>query len=251
MRKRMSAPTFPLRLLLFSLLIVFLAVHQVDAQCTQKLNELPDAPEFLGFKLGMTKEEIKAKVSQTVFGRKDDFGVSKTTINPYFDPKIDKTKFESVRSISLDLLDEKLTSLWVGFDETYKVQVLDEFIKSVSQSLRVPANWSNWKGRGQQLRCADFQLIAATVAGGPSLRIVDIAAEDLIATRRAEKEERDSALENGTGEEETPQILGNKQTKTFYLSTCPAPEISEVNKVVFKTVEAAEKAGFKLAKECH
>jgi hypothetical protein len=245
------SPRLLLASLLFSLIALFIPTHQTHAQCNQKLSELPDAPELLGFRMGMTKEEVKAKVPQVAFGRKDDFGVTKTTINPYFDSRIDKTKFESVRSISLDMLDEKLTSIWIGFDETYKVQALDEFTKSVSQSLKVSANWSNWKSRGQQLRCSDFQLIASTVAGGPTLRIVDIAAEDLIATRRQEKEERDSALENGTAEEETSQVVGNRQTKTYYLSTCQVPEIAETNKVVFKTVEEAEKAGYKVAKDCH
>ena len=64
----------------------------------------------------------KGPRSANRFGGTDPFGVSKTTINPYFDPNIDKTKFEGVRSISLDLLDERLTSLWIGFDETFKVQ---------------------------------------------------------------------------------------------------------------------------------
>lgn len=247
----MSIQTHLFRIL-SPLVFLVLASSQMHAQCSQKLSELPDAPELLGFRMGMTKEEVKAKVPQTAFGRTDDFGVSKTTINPYFDPKIDKSKFESVRSISLDMLDQHLTSLWIGFDETYKVQALDEFIKSVSKSLNVPTSWSNWRGRGQQLRCADFQLIAQTVAGGPSIRIVDVAAEDQIAARRQAKEERDSAAaDTATEEEATDVIVGNKQTKTYYLSTCTAPEIPETNKVVFKTVEEAEKAGFKLAKGCH
>jgi hypothetical protein len=108
-----------LRLLLIISIITTSAVF-ARSQCTQKLSELPSAPELLGFHLGMTKEEVKVRVPQSVFGRTDDFGVSKTTINPYFDPKIDKSKFESVRSVSLDMLDDHLTSLWIGFDETFK-----------------------------------------------------------------------------------------------------------------------------------
>ena len=90
------------RLLLLALTI-FSAAASVQSQCTQKFSELPAAPEFFGFHLGMTKDEVKARVPQTVFGRTDAFGVSKTTINPSFDPKIDQTKFEGVRSISLDM----------------------------------------------------------------------------------------------------------------------------------------------------
>src|SRR5687767_4683210 len=115
-----------------------------SAQCTRKIAEIPAAPELLGFRLGMTREQIKTHLPQTDFGRTDAFGVSKTTINPHFDPKIDKTKFEGVRSVSLDLLDQKLTSLWIGYDENFKAKNIDDFVKLITQSLQLPADWSSW-----------------------------------------------------------------------------------------------------------
>lgn len=244
-----------LRALLFPLLLLLLA-ESAPAQCTKKMNELPAAPELLGFHLGMTKEQIKARVPQTQFGRADHFGVTKTTINPYFDPSIDKTKFEGVRSVSLDLVDDRLTSLWIGFDETFKIKTADEFIKTISQSLQVNGNWSSWRSKGQQLRCADFQLIVTTVAGGPSLRLLDTAAEDLIAERRRVKEEQDSMAEANATASETDEaaveIIADKKSKTYYPNGCqPLKEISAGNKVVFKTAAEAEKAGFKAAQNCH
>jgi hypothetical protein len=243
------------RLALFPLLLLFLAQSAL-AQCTKKMSDLPAAPELLGFRLGMTKAEVKARVPQTNFGKADPFGVVKTTINPYFDPTIDKTKFEGVRSISLDLLDERLTSLWIGFDETFKAHTVDEFVKLISQSLQVDGNWSSWKSRGQQLRCADFQLIVTTVAGGPSFRLIDTAADDLVAERRKAKEEEDALVAAGgnTNEstEEPPSIIADKHSKTYYPAGCePAKEIADANKITFKTAAEAEKAGFKAAKNCH
>ena len=237
---------------LFSFLFLLLA-QSAPAQCTKKLSELPAAPELFGFRLGMTREQVKALVPQTSFGKTDPFGVTKTTINPHFDPSIDKTKFEDVRSISLDLLDDRLTSLWIGFEETFKAPTIDEFVKFISQSLQLPGAWSSWKSRGQQLRCADFQLIVTTVARGPSFRLLDIAAEDVVAARRQAKEEMDSAAQaNGEAESTEPEVItGDKQSKTYYTNSCrPQKEISESNKVVFKTSADAEKAGFKPAKNC-
>jgi hypothetical protein len=229
-----------------------------SAQCTRKIAEIPAVPELLSFKLGMTKEQIKAQVPQTEFGKTDDFGVSKTTINPYFDPKIDKTKFEGVRSISLDLLDQKLTSLWIGYDENFKAKNVDEFVKLITPSLQLPADWSSWRSRGQQMRCADFQLIVQMVAGGPSLRIVDVAAEETVALRRQQKEEQDSMAAAAATTAETteageePEIVADKKSRTYYIGACrPEKEIGEANKIVFKTTDEAEKAGFKLAKNCH
>jgi hypothetical protein len=240
--------------------IIALIAGTASAQCLKKMAELPAAPELLGFKLGMTKEQIKAHVPQTEFGRTDDFGVSKTTINPYFDPKIDKTKFEGVRSISLDLLDQKLTSLWIGYDENFKAKTTDEFVKLLSQSLQLRASdWSSYRSRGQQMRCDDFQLIVTMVAGGPTLRVLDVAAEETVAMRRQAKEEQDSAAEAAAGDtagaaEPTPEpeIIADKKSKTYYPGACrPEKEIAAANKVIFKTTDEAEKAGFKLAKNCH
>lgn len=233
--------------------MLLLLTQSVSAQCTKKMSELPAAPELLGFRLGMTREQIKARIPQTKFGGADHFGVAKTTINPYFDETIDKSKLESVRSISLDLVDEKLTSIWIGFDDTFKVHTADEFVKLISQSLQLDGSWL-YKSRGQQLRCADFQLTVTTVAGGPSFRLVDIAAEDLIAARRQAKEEQDSLAEAGGGgateTTEPVEIIADSKSKTYYPNGClPAKEIS--NKITFKTIAEAEKAGFKVAKNCH
>ena len=242
-----------LRPILFLLLLLLLA-QSAFAQCTKKAAELPAAPELLGFRLGMTKEQIKDRVPQTKFGKADPFGVTRTTINPYFDPSIDKTKFDGVRSISLDLLDDRLTSLWIGFDETFKAHTVEEFVKLVSQSLQVPENWSSWRYKGQQLRCADFQLIVTTVAGGPSFRVLDMAAEETIATRRQAKEEQDSLAEAGAdaASAEPVEIIGDKQSKTYYSGACqPVKEITAANKIIFKTTADAERAGFKPARNCH
>lgn len=249
----------PLLLVAFCLL----PAQMISAQCTQKIATLPAAPELYGFRLGMTRDQIKDLVPQTQFGKTDHFGVAKTTINPSFDPKIDQKKFEGVRSISLDLLDDRLTSLWIGYDDTYKIKTTDEFVKTISQSLQVSGNWSSWRSRGQQLRCTDFQLIVSTLAGGPSLRLLDFGAEDTIAARRQQKEEQDSLAEAAAstgenneqetnGDNQAKPIIGDKQSKTYYPNGChPATQISDANRAVFKTAQEAEKAGFKLAKNCH
>ena len=238
-----------LRAFLFPVLLLVLA-QSASAQCTKKISELPAAPELSGFQLGMTKEQIKLRIPQAKFGKADHFGVSKTTINPYFDETIDKTKFQGVRSISLDLLDDKLTSIWIGFDETYKIRTAEEFVKSISQSLQVNSNWSSYRSRGQQLRCADFQLIVTTVAGGPSFRMLDTGAEDLVAERRQLKEDQDAAVESAATDD--AEIIADKQSKTYYSNGCqPAKDIAEANRVTFKTTAEAEKAGFKAAKNCH
>jgi hypothetical protein len=244
---------------LFALLVTLVCAASISAQnqCTQKLAELPAAAALFGFHLGMTKEEVKAQVPQTVFGRTDDFGISKTTINPDFEPQIDKTRFQGVRSISLDFLDGKLTSLWIGYDSAFKTQTTDDFVKMVSDSLHLPNAWSSWKSRGQQMRCADFQMTVTTVAGAPSFRILDQIAEDTVSARREAKEQQNAAAEAAATEtpaatEETSDIVGDKHTRSYYPAGCqPTKDITETSRVAFKSTAEAERAGFKVAKECH
>jgi len=247
----------------FVLLVTFLVnavPTSAQTQCSQKLSSLPSAAELYGFRLGMTKEEVKALVPQTKFGKGDDYGVAKTTINPGFDPKFDKQKFSDVRTISLDFLDERLTSLWIGFEATYKAHTVDDFVQQITESLHLSGTWTSWRSRGQQLRCEDFQVIVTAVAGGPSVRILDVSAEETVAARRLAKEqEREAATESpadpggpagATAEPE--EIIGDKNSKTYYPPGCkPARQIAEQSRFVFKSIEEAQKSGFKLAKTCH
>ena len=164
---------------------------------------------------------------------------------------MDAAKFADVRSISLELLDERLTSIWIGFEETYKIQDITEFATSVSKSFRLPNAWSAYRGRGHQMRCADFQLMATIVARAPTLRIVDLSADEAVAARRQTKEEQDAATAAAAENGENTSVVADKKTKTYYPSTCDAAkEISTDNRLVFKTAAEAERAGFKSGKGC-
>ena len=231
------------------LLILLCAVNVLaqESQCSLKLAELLDAPELLGFRIGMTTDQVKARIPQVVFGRVDDFGTSKTSINPDFDSSIDKSTFAGVRTVSLDFLDGRITSLWFGYDSSFKWQTVPDFVKGISGSLHLPNAWASWKSRGQKLDCADFQMTVTIVAEGPSFRIIDSTAEQTLAARREAMEEQESASEQAPPEE----IIADKHGKIFYPPGCqPAKEIKEADRVVFKTKEEAEKARYKPAKGC-
>jgi hypothetical protein len=239
----MQARTLAALLILLGALNVFAQ----DNQCTVKLSDLPDAPELFGFRMGMTTQQVKARIPQVAFGRVNEFGVSKTSINPDFDPRIDKSTFAGVRTVSLDFLDGRTTSLWFGYDGSFKWQTVPEFVERISQSLRLPAAWRSWKTRGQQLSCADFQMTVSYVAEGPSFHIIDETAEQTLAARREAKEEQDEATEATQAE----NIIADRKIKIYYLAACrPANVIKETDLVVFKSKEEAENAGYKLGTQC-
>jgi hypothetical protein len=238
------------------LLFCSLSVPAQETKCTVKLAELPDAPELFGFRMGMNEAQVKARVAQVHFAPANDVGVAKTSINPDFDPTIDKASFNGIRTISLDFLDARVTSLWFGYDSTFKWHTVPEFVEGISRSLHLPNGWTEWKTRGQQINCADFQMTVAIVAEGPSFHIVDQGAEKTIAERRAAKEEEASAAEGGgeaegQAEEKEADIVADRKDKVYYVEGClPLHTIKESDRLVFKSREEAEKAGYKLAGRC-
>jgi len=221
---------------------------QQAGQCTTKVSNLPAVSELKGFRLGMTIDQVKARVPQVLIPKPDQFGVIKTTINPFYDPRIDTSTFEGVRTVSLDFLDGVLTSLWIGYDSSPKWPAVENFVQGVSQSLQLPNTWTSSKSHGLQLKCADFQMTVTMVARGPSFRIEDLTAEEVLLARRQAQADQEPAEESEPAEE---LIVGDKNSKTYYSKGCePSKPISETDLVVFKTREEAEKAGFKLPKVC-
>lgn len=235
----------------FSLLLLFFSAVNISAQVTEckvKLSQLPAAAELSGFRIGMTMDQVKARVPQVVFGRTDKFGTSKTSINPYFDPKIDKSGFADVRTVSLEFLDGRVTSIWIGYEPTFKWSTVDTFVKGISQALSLPPAWSPWKSQGQQLKCADFQVTVSLIARGPSFRLLDLASQEILTARRVDEEEENEALEN---REPAVEFIADSVTKFYYPADCElVKEVSESHRTSFKTALEAEKAGYKPAKEC-
>jgi hypothetical protein len=232
--------------LFFTLILFCISTFAQENKCTLKLADLPASPDLFGFHLGMTTEQAKMRVPQVDLGRVDPFGVSKTSINPDFDSRIDKASLNGVRTVSLDFLDGHLTSLWFGYDSSFKWTTVPEFVTGISQSLHLPDAWRSWKIRGQKLNCADFQMTVMIVAEGPSFHIIDDKAEEIIAARREAKEEQDAAAEEAEAE-----IVADKKARLYYPEGClPADQINEADRIGFKSKEEAEKAGYKLAKGC-
>lgn len=226
----------------FALTVVILAATTIPAQqsvCTIRLDQLPASPELRGFHVGMTSDQVKTRVPQIQFGRPDQFGVSKISINPSYDRSFDQASFADVRTISLDFLDGRLVNLWIGYESTFKWQTLDEFVAGMSKSLNLPAAWPVKRG-GRQLTCDGFTVLASVIAGSPSIRITDDPAQETIATRREEAAAAAEAM-----------VIGDTRSKTFYPTDCEGRDaIPAPSRITFKDKDEAEKAGYKLAKDC-
>jgi hypothetical protein len=179
----------------FILLLIIASVSITSAQepkCTLTIAQLPQAQELRGFRLGMTIEQIKARIPKLLLGRTDQFGVAKTSINPDFNPDVDKPILQGVRTVSFEFLDGRLFSLWIGYNSSFKWQRLDEFLGEISKVLHLPNAWKTSSWRGQVLDCEDFQVTIKVIGGSPSILLSDEAAKQVIEKRMSLKEEDES-----------------------------------------------------------
>jgi hypothetical protein len=163
------------------------ATSAQEAKCALKLAELPSIPELRGFSLGMTIEQVKARLPKLQISPADQFGFTSLNIFPDYLAGIDKAAFDGVRTISLEFMDGRVSSLWIGYDKTFKWQTLDEFTAGMTTALKLPNSW-RLKFRTRLLDCADFTVAVVPVGESPSLKFTDETARVLLEKRQAAKE---------------------------------------------------------------
>ena len=228
-----------LLLSLGSIIVCALAAQAQSPTCSLKVEQLKPSADLYALHLGMTKDEVKAALPLVQFGHADRLGVMRTSFNPHFDQRVEKTAFPEVRTISLEFLDGKLVTVWIGYESTFKWPKLDDFIGNFSKALGVPAEWPPAR-IGRALVCDGFSLSAQMIGGGPSLRINDEVAQSLATARLAEAIDADEK-----------RVIGDTRTKSYYPSDCAAKDdIPQAGRAVFKNKEEAEKAGYTLSKDC-
>jgi hypothetical protein len=159
-----------------------------DTKCALKLSELPDAPELRGFRVGMSIEQVRTRMPKLQLRPADEFGFTSLNIFPDYEPGLNKASYEGVRTISLDFLDGRVYSLWIGYDKTFKWQTVDEFVTGFTSALKLSNSWRT-KFRNRLLDCADFSVTVAPVAESPSVKLVDERARELLDKRKTAKEE--------------------------------------------------------------
>jgi hypothetical protein len=159
-----------------------------ETKCALKIAQLATAPELRGFRLGMTLEQLKARVPNLAVRTADEFGATAVNIYPEHNDISDKASFEGIRTISLEFLDGRVVMLWVGYAPNFKWKSTDEFVSGMTRSLNLPDAWQT-KSRNRQLACDDFQATIYSIGGNPSIRLVDEAARRTLEERKAAKEE--------------------------------------------------------------
>ncbi len=169
-------------------LCAFACAAQEAAKCALTLAQLPQAEELRGFHLGMTVEQVKARIPKLLLAV-DEFGVAKTSINPDFNKDVDKASLQGVRTVSFEFLDNRLFSLGIAYNGAFKWQRMDEFLPQMGKALRLPSSWESHGWHGQELDCKDFQATVRMIGESPSIVLLDKTSKDILDKKIAEKEE--------------------------------------------------------------
>jgi hypothetical protein len=179
-----------LKYLRFALVLITTSAATISAQeprCTVKHSDLPAIQELRGFRLGMTMAEVLARSPKSAIKPADHFGFTTVDIFPDYAPGIDKSTYDGVRTVSIELLDGRVSSLWIGYDKSFKWQTLDEFTVGMTAALKLPNGWRS-RFRNRVMDCADFSLAVVPVGDSPSIKLVDDAARELLDKRKTAAE---------------------------------------------------------------
>lgn len=185
------------KILLIQTLLIFcaLSASAQAGKCNLKLAQLKPAPELHGLRVGMSIDQVKGLMPWVELIRADDLGFSTTSFSPDFNPQIDKTAYAGIRTVTLEFLDGKLFTIWIGFNDSFKWKTLEEFLPGMSAELGLATGVWTVDSSKPTVECDDFELTAQMIGQGPSLRLVDKHARDLWEERRTEKEEKRSEQE--------------------------------------------------------
>ena len=170
------------------ILICTCAAAGQESRCILKLADLPFTSEFRGFRVGMTVEQIKVRLPNLRVRQADEFGFTSLNIFPDYETGIDKTAFEGVRSVSLDVLDGSVFSIWIGYDKTFKWQTIDEYVTGITTALKLSNSWQP-KFRTRLLDCFDFTIAVIPVGESPSIKLIDKVSRESLDKRQTAKEE--------------------------------------------------------------
>jgi hypothetical protein len=176
-----------------------------NSQCVLAVAQ---SPEIRGIRLEMSAEKLMAafpeELNRTAIDKAikdskkpENYGLGRTDLRPAIG--VANPKFVDVNWISVDLLDERVTSFTIGYVNPAWSSV-DQFITKLSETLQLPApeKWGGEPGSPNKfLKCDGFGVSALANPGtyGGMVSVRDALASQTVANRReAEKEKARKAF---------------------------------------------------------
>lgn len=148
--------------LTITLIICLVPVSQLACVTQRCTRELTQAPELRGFKLGMTLDQIKSKYPSVAIPAANEFGLTKITLSPSMMNTTQHPELSDTKSITLEAVDGRLSSIKVKYTNAQKWTSVDEFLRRISESFNLDGDWEKSKSSKEMkwLWCNGFHLYA-------------------------------------------------------------------------------------------
>ena len=214
---------------LFSLLLLIVCVPVIAQKNTESQKpvcplRLEQSPELRGFRMGMTQAAALARLPGVTVEKPDKFGLARLRLSIIDSASLIKSSardkgvqpdtlagpnegsafvidsarlptLKGARKIQMRFIDGRLSYLQISYDTEIKWESIDQFVKTVSTTLKLPPDWqvpadSDGGSQQKELRCEGFVMTANTVGdatdvyAGPELILQDLAAWTAMSKRQ-------------------------------------------------------------------
>jgi hypothetical protein len=169
------------------------------------------APALLGFRLGMTKEELLQRLPGLQVTAANELGVSTVSVKgrDLGVASNNTSEFEQVENVTMELTDNRLTYIRLGYAGTTKWKSADEFVSRAAGWLKVSGEWKHFYDlsnktfrdtedfRAQAIECDGLRLSVGIGVEGvsqqmPHIKLEDMAASGVVEEREAAKARREA-----------------------------------------------------------
>lgn len=187
----------------FATIIVFLVHACAYAQsqpCTLKIDQLP---EIRGFKLGMSYEQLMRRYPEL---KADDWSPDANGFLPrdlsmpsYVQSALGEKAAEGLAKVYFALLDGRLVRLRVTYMGLTEWDDVDEFLKVMATTLKLPApqQWTKASDQARELKCDGVAVqiklspkLSRYELQEPSIALTVLSVEQILSEREKTKKER-------------------------------------------------------------
>jgi hypothetical protein len=172
-----------LPVIFFSLCFAAAAHAQQSQVCTLNVEH---APELRGFRLGMTADQVKARVPGIQIN-KQEFGASFANLASVDFHSLDAVAYRGINDISFSFLDDRLVRFTVNY-QSVPWKTAGQFAAKVSESLKLPDAWRDGGNFSEVLTCAGFDVIAN--ANTNTITLNKPGYNEIVKERREQRDEK-------------------------------------------------------------
>jgi hypothetical protein len=158
------------------------------------------SPEVRGVRLGMTAEQLLAlfaddpnhqRINEAIKNSKlaDRYGFARFDLRA--DTEGRDSKFQGVNYITVEMLDERVTSFYVSYAGP-EWNTAEPFVAKLSEAFHLPPSpqWEPRNQYGRFVKCAGFE-VEAYVGSENTVRVHDPSARGVVADRRQAAKEKE------------------------------------------------------------